>query len=111
MSEFYKPLDGKKQLQEMMMNDTPTPETDHLESNLGYAAHPVLLYLCRKLESERDKARKELTAVTEQRDRLAEALQSVKCELGVPQPEYPSPVANAYEIADEALQSLTPTEP
>jgi chromosome segregation ATPase len=49
-------------------------------------------------------------AVTEQRDRLAEALESVKCELGVPQPEYPSPVANAYWIADEALQSLTPNE-
>ena len=45
--------------------------------------------------------------VTEQRDRLAEALESVKCELGVPQPEYPSPVANAYWIADDALQSQT----
>jgi hypothetical protein len=49
----------------------------------------------------------ELTAVTEQRDRLAEALRSIKNELGVPQPEYPAPVANAVKIADEALQSLT----
>ena len=31
-----------------------TPETDHLERNLGNAAHPVLLSFCRKLERERD---------------------------------------------------------
>jgi hypothetical protein len=43
-----------------------------------------------------------------QRDRLAEALLSIKNELGVPQPEYPAPVANAVKIANEALQSLTP---
>ena len=49
---------------------------------------------------ERDEAR-------EQRDRLAEALVNIKNELGVPQPEYPAPVANAVKIADEALQSLT----
>jgi hypothetical protein len=48
-----------------------------------------------------------LHKVTEQRDRLAEALRSIKNELGVPQPEYPAPVANAVKIADEALQSLT----
>ena len=86
----------------------------------------------RKLESERDEARFDLDfrrglgdwqkktiddiahvrdKAREQRDRLAEALQSVKCELGVPQPEYPSPVANAYWIADEALQSLTTNQP
>jgi len=39
----------------------------------------------------------------EQRDRLADALRSIKNELGVPQPEYPAPVANAVKIADEAL--------
>jgi len=54
---------------------------------------------------------RELTAVTEQRDRLAEAMRSIKNELGVPQPEYPAPVANAVKIADEALQSLTTNEP
>jgi hypothetical protein len=42
-----------------------------------------------------------------QRDRLAEALRSIKNELGVPQPEYPAPVANAVKIADGALQFLT----
>jgi hypothetical protein len=41
------------------MNTRPTPETDHLESNLGNAAHPVLSSFCRKLERERDEARAE----------------------------------------------------
>ena len=41
-----------------------------------------------------------------QRDRLADALRSIKNELGVPQPEYPAPVANAVKIADEALNQL-----
>ena len=37
-----------------------TPETDHLERNLGNAAHPVLSSFCRKLERERDEAREAL---------------------------------------------------
>jgi hypothetical protein len=39
-------------------------------------------------------------------DRLAEALREIKNELGVPQPEYPAPVANAARIADEALTAV-----
>ena len=31
-----------------------TPETDHIENNLGDAAHPILLSFCRRLERERD---------------------------------------------------------
>jgi hypothetical protein len=42
----------------------------------------------------------ELTAVTKQRDALAEELRSIKNELRVPQPEYPVPVANAAKIAE-----------
>jgi hypothetical protein len=34
-----------------------TPETDHIENNLGNAAHPVLSCFCRQLERERDEAR------------------------------------------------------
>jgi hypothetical protein len=34
--------------------NTDTPETDHLESNLGNAAHPILSFFCRKLERQRD---------------------------------------------------------
>jgi hypothetical protein len=35
---------------------TDTPETNHIESNLGNSAHPILLCFCRKLERERDTA-------------------------------------------------------
>ena len=41
--------------------NTDTPETDHLEKNLGNAAHPVLSYFCRKLERERDELKALLT--------------------------------------------------
>ena len=34
---------------------------------------------------------------------LLEALRRIMNELGVPQPGYPQPVANAYEIAEEAI--------
>ena len=80
--------------------------------------------VAKKLERERDEARFDLDfrrelfklqsntlkSITKQRDRLAEALRSIKNELGVPQPEYPSPVANAVKIANEALQSITPNK-
>jgi hypothetical protein len=72
------------------------------------------------LPSELSKVREQRDAVTlrlgetqermidaeRQRDRLAEALVGIKNELGVPQPEYPAPVANAVKIADEALNQL-----
>jgi hypothetical protein len=51
-----------------------------------------------------------IAALTKQRDKLAEALRRIKNELGVPQPEYPAPVANAVKIADKALQSLNTNE-
>ena len=38
--------------------------------------------------------------------RLRGALQSIMNELGVPQPGYPQPVANAYEIARAALRAF-----
>jgi hypothetical protein len=43
-----------------MSNDRPTPETDHLEVQLGQAAthsHPILWEHSRKLERERNEAR------------------------------------------------------
>jgi hypothetical protein len=90
-----------------MSNKTPTPRTDDMRQrysvseNGRYKAEVIdIVRLSEKLESE-------LTEVTKQRDALAEALRSIKNELGVPQPEYPAPVANAVKIADEALQSLT----
>jgi chromosome segregation ATPase len=52
-----------------------------------------------------------LSKMREQRDRLAEALREIKSELGVPQPEYPAPVANAFKIADEALAAVKGGKP
>jgi hypothetical protein len=121
---------------EPMNDDTDTPQSDAALLHIGWDEHGkecefVPLKVAREIErdlneqcvllgksAERecallakiDRLERELAAVTEQRDRLAKALESVKCELGVPQPEYPSPVANAYWIADEALQSLTTNE-
>ena len=43
---------------------TDTPETDHIEKNLGNAAHPILSSFCRRLERERDEGRGQL-ALTE----------------------------------------------
>lgn len=100
---------------------TDTPETDHLESGLGTAAqmiHPTLWQFARTLERERDDAiaesinavnhiirvALERNAVTEQRDRLAEALRMIttfdytylQCDNG----------HGARSVATEALQSL-----
>ena len=58
------------------------------------------------LRSGIDYASDQLHKVTEQRDRLIEALREIKNELGVPQPEYPAPVANAVKIANKALAAV-----
>lgn len=42
-------------------------------------------------------------AAVAERDRLRDALERIGQELGVPTPDYPAPVANAYEIVVEAL--------
>ena len=53
--------------------------------------------------------RRELAAVTEQRDRLAEALRKLAdCDWVITLPDRMDAVR---EIADEALQSLTPNQP
>ena len=101
------------------MNDTP--ETDGEWNRIACYDHPQfdqgIAEFARKLERERDEARGQIEAnhkaalviermvyeARDQRDRLADALRSIKNELGVPQPEYPAPVANAVKIADEAL--------
>jgi hypothetical protein len=106
------------------MNTRPTPETDHLESNLGNAAHPVLSSFCRKLERERDEARAEsirwmsiaegrgrtddkeqLTTVTAQRDRLAEVVNAATILIAA---KGRHNTMLAYEGLRKTLQSLTP---
>ena len=68
-----------------------TPETDHLENELGQAArmsHPILWAQSRKLERERDEANESSEAFSalawklegernEMRDKMADALQEV----------------------------------
>jgi hypothetical protein len=54
------------------MNDTP--ETDHLESNLGNAVHPVLLSFCRKLERERAEAMEQLAVWKHEAGKLRDEL-------------------------------------
>jgi uncharacterized protein (DUF3084 family) len=92
------------------MKPRPTPETDKAQFGTGR----VSVNFARRLERERDEAReetirtrefmdhgfakaqKELATVTEQRDKLAAALQKV------------SRSWNYAEVAQQALQSLTP---
>jgi seryl-tRNA synthetase len=53
-----------------------------------------------------DQCKRPMCAMRRQRDGLAEALREIKNELGVPQPEYPAPVANAVRIAEQALAAV-----
>ncbi len=60
------------------MRDRPTPETDHLEVQLGQAAthsHPVIWKHARQLELERDEARSDRE---NSRQSLAFALEELK---------------------------------
>ena len=52
------------------MNDTPTPRTDEAWAAWPYAGSGMAVHVGRELE-------RELTAVTEQLDALAEALQEI----------------------------------
>ena len=57
-----------------------TPETDHLERNLGNAAHPVLSSFCRKLERERDEARVQLRKAQIENDHNWQAMNLYEAE-------------------------------
>lgn len=77
---------------------TPTPRTDEAWAAWQYAGSGISVHVGRELE-------RELTAVTEQRDRLAEALRKIKNAGGT--------YTDAYDELDfidgvtyEALQSL-----
>ena len=92
-----------------------TPRTDKAaytvmsvgaEGDPSYNAHEAAdIEVCRQLE-------RELTAKTAKCERLRQQLaearnaaQRALNELGVPQPGYPQPVANAVEILTSALKS------
>ncbi len=97
------------------MNDTPTPRTDAAlrycktrnesgrEDMAGYSVLGIqkIIVESKNLECELTAAREELKAVTEQRDRLAEALRKLtEYDLG----DIPIGVVRK---CNEALQSLT----
>jgi hypothetical protein len=84
------------------MNDTPTP-TPRTEKvwKKGGGLHSMDFH-ARTLERELTAAREELKAVTEQRDRLAEALREI---------EVIRWLCDGKVIATEALQSLNQPEP
>ena len=78
------------------MKDTPTPRTDEAWAAWPYAGSGISVHVGRELE-------RELTAVTEQRDRLAEALHHLTTHGDYHQPMLRDTVSN---IANKALQSL-----
>jgi len=85
---------------------TPTPWTDANEEDgwnpCGWAVDSNLV---RELERELTAARQELKAVTEQRDRLAEALKQIQ-GVGLVAVDAFDELDRIDEIAAEAIQSL-----
>lgn len=84
------------------MNETPTPRTDALRNKLheNINTHNIVKYMETVLHA--NELERELTAVTAQRDRLAEALQNVIDEDGTPR---------SIVLANEILKSLTLNQP
>jgi hypothetical protein len=85
------------------MSDTPRMDSAFKQLT---STTPRMNWQLDQCYKEGCKLERELAAVTEQRDMLAEALREIKNELGVPQPEYPAPVANAVNIAERALAAV-----
>jgi MoxR-like ATPase len=90
-----------------MNTDTPTPRTDEFEalrdamSTRASADYVAALQLCDELE-------RELTAVTEQRDRLAEALREL---LTTGDNGYGTPTDKAWEMAEQAIAAVEGGKP
>jgi|688.fasta_scaffold278355_4 predicted RNase H-like nuclease (RuvC/YqgF family) len=103
-----------------MKTDTPETDREDIIITKGKPTHWVSQEFARRLERERDEARKEtirtrefmdygfakaqeeLTDMTAQRDRLAEALKELRNNDSL------SLGGAAYEIVEQALQSLPP---
>ena len=116
-------LDDKRQSLERELTAV-TEQRDRLAKACDQYSEDEILCKLQEITKQRDRLADQIEAnhkgtlmlermvyqLREQRDGLAEALVGIKNELGVPQPEYPAPVANAVYIATEALQSLNPNE-
>ena len=108
--DYYKPIDDapswvskpKPNQPERTMNKCNDP--DHGAINAERAESRGLRKAWVELDDKRQSLERELTAVTEQRDRLAEALRSI-----VNLYENPDKgcIPDSYEMYDSALQSLT----
>lgn len=82
--------------------ETPTPRTDEAYK-IWHDTHHASEILNRMMKLERD-----LTAVTKQRDALAEALQKLAdCDWVI---TVPNRMDAVREIANKALQSITPNK-
>ena len=66
------------------------------------AAAAIDIYADREADVERELALHLARAIREL-DKRDERFQQIMSELGVPQPDYPQPVANAYEVAEASL--------
>ena len=92
------------------MSDRPTPETDHLEVQLGPAAmhsHPILWEHSRQLERERDEARNQRDILrldaqreAEHHDRMVGELEKVYAE----RDEAREKCANLHDIAERMIE-------
>jgi hypothetical protein len=78
------------------MNTRPTPETDDSKTRVRKNGFSRLIEYC--YANDMAKIERELATVTAQRDRLAEALETITIT---------GSAQYCREIADEALQSLT----
>jgi len=47
-----------------------------------------------------------ISSMMEKNAFIMNCLEEIKCEIGVPGPEYTANISNAYEIADRALKQL-----
>ena len=83
------------------MNDTPTPRTDEAWAAWPYAGSGISVHVGRELE-------RELTAVTEQRDRLVQVIEAATILIAA---KGRHNTMLAYNGLRDALQSLNePTE-
>jgi len=89
-----------------MNTDTPTPRTDDSETRVRKNGFSSLIEYC--YANDMAKLERELTAVTEQRDRLAEAVNAATILIAA-KGRYNTMLA--YEGLRETLKSITTTEP
>ena len=82
----------------MNIYDRPTPKTD--------ALFPIGPFGVPETRTNITKIAADFRRLEQERNALMEAFRKARDELGVPQPEYPQPVANAVEIINEVLRAI-----